>query len=126
MGVLYHRRSPIDHLLALHGALRPGGQLLLETLVVDNEDKILVPAGRYAKMRNVWFLPSPDLLAVWLRRAGFRDVATVDVTATTVEEQRQTSWMQFESLADFLDPADNSLTCEGYPAPKRAIVTAIA
>ncbi len=125
MGVLYHRRSPIDHLTELHGALRPGGQLVLETLVVDGgADHVLVPRGRYAKMRNVWFIPSPAMLENWLLRCGYRAVRTVDIAATTSEEQRSTEWMRFESLADFLDPADTRLTIEGYPAPLRAILVA--
>ena len=125
MGVLYHRRSPLDHLGELRGALRAGGQLVLETLVIDGGvDQVLVPQGRYAKMRNVWFIPSTAMLEVWLMRSGFRRVRTVDVTPTTVEEQRSTAWMTFESLADFLDPADNRFTIEGYPAPQRAIVVA--
>lgn len=125
MGVLYHRRSPIDHLMELRGALRPGGRLVLETLVVEGAtERVLVPAGRYAKMRNVWFIPSTDLLETWLGRCGFGAVRTVDVTPTTVEEQRSTPWMTFESLADFLDPADSRYTIEGYPAPVRAIVIA--
>ena len=122
MGVLYHRRSPIDHLLELRGALRPGGQLVLETLVIEGgDDQLLVPAGRYAKMRNVWFIPSSALLEVWLRRVGFVDVRTVDITVTSVDEQRSTGWMTFESLADFLDPADSGITIEGHPAPRRAV-----
>ncbi len=125
MGVLYHRRSPIDHLLALRDCLRPGGELVLETLVVDGDAKtVLVPGGRYARMRNVWFIPSPEALIGWLERAGFHDVRVVDVTVTSVEEQRATPWMRFQSLSDFLDPADSSRTIEGYPAPRRAIVLA--
>lgn len=127
MGVLYHRRSPIDHLHELRGALRPGGQLVLETLVIEgNADQLLVPRGRYAKMRNVWFIPSPAMLENWLRRCGFGSVRCVDVTPTTSQEQRSTAWMRFESLADYLDPADSHLTIEGYPAPRRAIITAEA
>jgi tRNA (mo5U34)-methyltransferase len=127
MGVLYHRRSPIDHLLELRAALRPGGQLVLETLVVEGSaSQVFVPPGRYAKMRNVWFIPTPASLETWLQRAGFRDVQTIDVTVTSVAEQRATEWMQFESLADFLDPADSSLTVEGHPAPRRAVILAQA
>jgi len=127
MGVLYHRRSPIDHLQELKAALRPGGELVLETLVVEgNEQQLLIPKNRYAKMRNVWFIPSVLMLELWLMRAGFTDIRTVDVTTTSTEEQRSTDWMRFESLADFLDPADTSLTVEGYPAPCRAIVLARA
>ena len=127
MGVLYHRRSPIDHLQELRDTLRPGGELVLETLVIDgDENAVLMPEGRYAKMRNVWFIPSVKLLERWLRRSGFKQVRTLDVTTTSTEEQRSTSWMRFESLADFLDPADSSLTVEGYPAPCRAVVLANA
>lgn len=127
MGVLYHRRSPIDHLQELRGALRPGGELVLETLVTEgDEQRVLMPEGRYAKMRNVWFIPSVGMLQRWLRRSGFKQVRTLDVTSTTPEEQGSTRWMQFESLADFLDPADKSLTVEGHPAPRRALVVANA
>ena len=63
MGVLYHRRSPIDHLLELRDSLRPGGELVLETLVIDGKlGDTLVPQQRYAKMRNVWFIPSCETL----------------------------------------------------------------
>ncbi|MCB1802228.1 MAG: tRNA 5-methoxyuridine(34)/uridine 5-oxyacetic acid(34) synthase CmoB [Gammaproteobacteria bacterium] len=127
MGVLYHRRSPVDHLLELRGALRPGGQLILETLVIDGDgQRLLLPPDRYAKMRNVWFIPSAAMLETWLARAGYSNVCTVDVTATSVEEQRSTDWMRFESLADFLDPADSRFTIEGHPAPKRAVLIATA
>jgi tRNA (mo5U34)-methyltransferase len=125
MGVLYHRRDPMEHLLSLKNKLRPGGQLVLETLVIDGgSDAVLVPNGRYARMGNVWQLPSPGLAARWLDAAGFRNAEIVDVTTTGTEEQRSTSWMTFHSLADFLDPADASLTVEGFPAPRRAILTA--
>lgn len=127
MGVLYHRRSPIDHLLELRGALRRGGQLVLETLVIEGAaDQVLVPPGRYAKMRNVWFIPTTAMLETWLKRCGFEAVETVDVTPTRLEEQRSTDWMRFESLADFLDPADKSRTIEGHPAPRRATLIAEA
>jgi len=121
MGVFYHRRSPLDHLMQLKGALRPGGELVLETLVIDGvEGMCLVPENRYAKMRNVWFLPSIATLQMWLRRCGFSNIRVVDITQTTIEEQRTTAWMTNESLVDYLDPNDHNLTIEGYPAPKRA------
>ncbi len=125
MGVLYHRTSPIDHLQSLRETLVPGGRLLLETLVLpDGDSQLLVPPGRYAKMRNVWFIPTIPLLLTWLRRCGFGRLEVLDVTATTVAEQRRTEWMTFESLQDFLDPADRTRTIEGHPAPLRALVTA--
>ncbi|MBB4862634.1 tRNA (mo5U34)-methyltransferase [Pseudomonas nitritireducens] len=125
MGVLYHRRSPIDHLLALKDCLRRGGELVLETLVVEGDvNTVLVPEDRYAQMRNVWFLPSVPALELWLRRAGFTDVRSVDISRTSVEEQRATEWMRYQSLPDFLDPHDHSRTLEGLPAPLRATLVA--
>lgn len=125
MGVLYHRRSPLDHLLELRDCLKPCGELVLETLIIDGGlGKVLVPEDRYAKMRNVWFLPSCDTLAGWLKRCGFKNIRLVDVTSTTIEEQRSTEWMRFHSLKEFLDPDNPNLTCEGLPAPKRAIFIA--
>lgn len=127
MGVLYHRKSPMDHLLEISGMLRPGGELVLETLVVEgDENTVLVPEGRYAKMRNVWFLPSVPALEKWLRKLGFTDVRTVNVNKTSTEEQRTTDWMRWESLKDYLHPDDPEKSFEAYPAPRRAITLAIA
>lgn len=125
MGVLYHRKSPIEHLLDLKGLLRSGGELVLETLVVhDTYGDLLFPEDRYAKMCNVWFLPTVQLLIQWLERVGFKEVRCVDCTTTTVDEQRSTEWMMNESLPDFLDPSDHTKTIEGYPAPLRATLLA--
>lgn len=125
MGVLYHRRAPIDHLQQLFGCLRSGGELVLETLVIDGSiDQVLMPEKRYAKMRNVWFLPSCAALQLWLTRCGYRHIRLIHVGQTTCKEQRSTDWMTFHSLADFLDPNNPNLTCEGLPAPKRAIFIA--
>lgn len=125
MGILYHRRSPMDHLQELKDCLRPGGQLVLETLVIEGKlGEVLVPEGRYARMGNVWFLPSCDTLISWMRKLGFSDIELVDVNQTSVDEQRSTDWMTFHSLQDFLDPQDSNLSIEGYPAPRRAVVTA--
>ena len=127
MGVLYHRRSPFDHLQELKDCLRPGGQLVLETLVVEGGlGATLLPEGRYARMGNVWFLPSTDTLLSWLRKLGFVEPQLIDITVTSTEEQRSTEWMKFHSLSNFLDPEDRQKTIEGYPAPRRAIVTAKA
>lgn len=127
MGVLYHRRSPMDHLIQCRDALREAGQLVLETLVIEGQaGEVLVPEGRYAKMRNVWFIPSVPTLVSWLRKCQFQKIEVVDVSVTTVEEQRSTSWMTFHSLADFLDPIDPSRTAEGHPAPRRVVITAVA
>ena len=125
MGVLYHRRDPLAHLRELRGQLRSGGELVLETLYVEGA-AVLEPHGRYAKMRNVWQIPSCDALLRWVEDTGFTDARVVDTSLTTPTEQRRTEWMRFESLADFLDPADPSRTVEGHPAPRRVVVTATA
>ncbi len=125
MGVFYHRRSPIDHLLDLKDCLAPGGELVLETLIIDGGlGEVLVPRDRYAMMRNVWFIPSCATLHAWLNRCGFEHIRLADVTPTSIDEQRTTKWMKFNSLKKFLDPENPKLTCEGYPAPKRAVFIA--
>lgn len=125
MGVLYHRPAPFEHLQQLKDCLRKGGELVLETLVVaGDETTVLVPQGRYGAMGNVYFLPSSAALCVWLKKAGFTHVRVVDESVTQLSEQRQTDWMTYHSLAQFLDPADHSKTIEGHPAPRRAIIVA--
>jgi tRNA (mo5U34)-methyltransferase len=125
MGVLYHRRDPVAHLGRLGSLLSPGGQLVLETLVLDgDEDHSLVPGRRYARMRNVWAVPTIARLRKWMSQAGLGSVRVLDVTRTSTQEQRTTAWMRFESLRDSLDPENNELTVEGYPAPVRAALLA--
>ncbi len=125
MGVLYHRRSPLDHLIQLKNQLVSGGELILETLVIEgDENAVLVPFDRYAQMRNVYFFPSALALKAWLEKVGFVDVKIVDENVTTLGEQRSTEWMTHNSLPDYIDPNDPSKTVEGYPAPRRAILVA--
>jgi len=122
MGILYHRKDPMEHLFRLKSFLREGGELVLETLIVDGtQGEVLKPDGRYAKMPNVYNIPTTLIAESWIKDAGFKNVRLIDVTKTTSEEQRVTEWMGFESLSDFLDPKDPNLTVEGYPAPQRAI-----
>ena len=123
MGVLYHRRDHLQHLQRLRQLALPGGQILLETLIVEAEgDYTLLPNGRYARMRNVHAIPSLETLLSWLQQAGMTDYQVLDVTQTTLDEQRTTEWMRFESLRESLDENDLSLTVEGHPAPVRAAV----
>jgi tRNA (mo5U34)-methyltransferase len=125
MGVLYHRRSPIDFLYQLKHQLRKGGELVLETLVVEGDEQtVLMPGERYAQMRNVWYIPSTAALKVWMERVGFKNIRVVDIAPTSIEEQRATEWMDSKSLVDFLDPNDQNKTVEGYPAPLRAVLIA--
>ena len=126
MGIFYHRRSPISHLEELFAFLRPGGELVLETLIIDGDsDSELVPETRYAQMRNVWTLPTVVRLERMLSGAGFEGVRLVSKARTTPKEQRKTRWMQFDSLTDFLDPDSPELTIEGYQAPLRACMIAM-
>jgi len=125
MGVLYHRRSPLDHLLQLKNQLVSGGELVLETIVIEGDShQVLVPGDRYAQMNNIYFIPSAEALKGWLIKCGFVNVRIADVSLTTTEEQHRTSWMTSESLAEFLDPNDSTKTVEGYPAPRRALLIA--
>ena len=125
MGVLYHRKDHMEHLHKIKSLLTEGGEAVIETLVIDGDaGDCLIPEKRYAMMKNVYAVPSVATLENWLNEAGFCDIRTVDVTATSIDEQRSTEWMKFHSLSNFLNPEDLSLTVEGYPAPKRAIVIA--
>jgi len=150
MGVLYHRRDYAAHLLELFSALATGGELVLETLtlpgtacellnpattpgplVVDNDhntgQQTVSTASsnfRYARMRNVWALPTEPLLLQWLEKAGFHDWHIVNTDKTSTKEQRSTDWMPFESLQQALHPENPSLTIEGWPAPQRTTVVA--
>jgi tRNA (mo5U34)-methyltransferase len=125
MGVLYHRRSPLDHLYQLKGFLVPGGELCLETLVIEGgAGEVLLPRDRYARMRNVWFIPSSIELMAWLQRCGFENVRVIDESSTSVAEQRSTEWMRFESLERCLLEENPGMTVEGLPAPRRAVILA--
>jgi tRNA (mo5U34)-methyltransferase len=127
MGILYHSRDPIGVLARMRRLLRSGGELVLETLVIEGpQNHCLCPQERYAKMANVWFIPSINILTHWLARSGFGRIRCIDTTATTPAEQRRTRWMPFESLDDFLDPDDPAKTVEGHPAPLRAVLLATA
>ena len=126
MGVLYHQRSPDEHLRQLRETLRPGGELVMESLVLPgDEPAALALEGRYARMRNVWLLPTLPLLQRWVRDAGFTAVRTTDVSPTTTAEQRRTEWMPFDSLAEALLPHDPARTIEGWPAPRRAFLIGV-
>lgn len=124
MGVLYHRRDPIEHLQRLFSHTKEGGHLILETLVIDQPHvNELIPDERYAGMRNVWSIPSPILLEDWLKKCGFKNIQLHNIQTTLFTEQRATPWTKNYSLEHFLDPSDSSKTIEGYPAPTRALFT---
>ncbi len=125
MGVLYHRRDPLEHLKRLYQHTLPGGQVFIETLIIDQpEASELIPQDRYAGMRNVWSVPSPTLLQNWLADSGYENIQLHNIQATGLEEQRSTEWMKNYSLVNFLDSNDPTKTIEGHPAPTRAIFSA--
>lgn len=127
MGILYHRKSPVEALQNIHKNLKKNGELVLETLIISGEsDTALFPVDRYAKMKNIYFIPTVKCLESWLKRAKFTNIKTIDISITTAEEQRRTEWINTESLEDFLDPSNPLKTVEGYPAPLRVVVTAKA
>jgi len=123
MGVLYHRKDPLEHMKHLTACCVPGGTCIVETLIVSGESS-LYPQGRYARMRNVSVIPSIRTVEGWMSAAGLHGPRVVDITPITVLEQRTTPWMTFESLPEALDPNDPSRTIEGHPAPVRAIFIA--
>lgn len=123
LGIVYHQRDPLSGLQALRDAMVSGGTLILESQTIPGEEPVaLFAPERYAKARNVYFVPTPACLVAWAVRAGFREVRVVSHEPVRHEEQRQTELAPYESLADFLDPADPSKTVEGFPAPWRTVV----
>lgn len=123
MGVLYHQRDPFTACKHLHSCIKPGGTVILESLVINESgSSLLIPRERYAKMRNAWIIPTPEALETLMKRAGFSSTELHTFGALSTDEQRSTEWAPFESLADFLDPADPSKTIEGHPAPYTALV----
>lgn len=122
MGIIYHHRNPIEQLIEKRRALRPGGEMIIETIAIPGKESYaLFPQDRYAKMRNVWFVPTTTCLKNWIQRARFCDVEVLCESDLTTDEQRLTKWCPppRQSLEDFLDPNDPQKTIEGHPAPIR-------
>ncbi|MGX3010448.1 tRNA 5-methoxyuridine(34)/uridine 5-oxyacetic acid(34) synthase CmoB [Helicobacter sp. 23-1044] len=120
LGVLYHRTNPIDCLRILKNALNKGGEIFVDTLIIEGSGELVLSPLSYAKMKNVYFIPSIGAFQNWMRRAGFREIELLEVRKTTSIEQRKTAWSGGESLEDFLDKDDKNKTIEGYNAPIRA------
>lgn len=125
MGILYHHADPIGLLRTLITALKPGGLLVLETIVIPGEDDTcLFPKERYARMRNVWFVPTLSAMSHMLERTRFTDIETIATNKHEPAEQRTTAWNPGPSYAEFIQPTDPERTVEGYLAPHRAILFA--
>ena len=126
LGVLYHRSDPVAMLKSLFKGLNKGGELILDTFMIDGEEEIcLTPRDRYSKIPNIYFVPTVPALINWCYRAGFSEVEVLETMRTEASEQRKTEWIDTQSLDDFLDPDDPSKTVEGYPAPKRVYIKAL-
>jgi tRNA (mo5U34)-methyltransferase len=126
LGVLYHRSDPVAMLKSLFKGLNKGGELILDTFMIDGEEEMcLTPKDRYSKIPNIYFVPTVNALKNWCYRAGFETVEVLETMKTEHNEQRKTEWIDTQSLEDFLDPNDSTKTVEGYPAPKRVYIKAI-
>ncbi|MDX1522001.1 MAG: DUF1698 domain-containing protein, partial [Anaerolineae bacterium] len=123
--ILYHHTDPVGLLRKMHTALTPQGELVIDCQGIPGDEPVaLTPRGRYARARGIWFLPTLSCLENWIHRAGFTNIRPVFAEPLSPAEQRRTAWADIDSLAEFLDPADPSLTIEGYPAPWRFYVIA--
>ncbi|SFV64728.1 tRNA (5-methoxyuridine) 34 synthase [hydrothermal vent metagenome] len=126
LGVLYHRSDPVAMLKSLFKGLNKGGELILDTFMIDGEAEMcLTPRDRYSKIPNIYFVPTVNALKNWCLRAGFESVEVLEIMKTDLTEQRKTEWIDTQSLEDFLDPNDPEKTVEGYPAPKRVYIKAV-
>ncbi len=125
MGILYHHREPFTVLKRLKQATRPKGMVVIETLIIEEDSPLsLTPKGRYAGMPNVYYIPSLSCLENWLEKAGYHDMTVCSVTRTTPDEQCETPWAEGFDFKATLSSCGEK-TIEGYPAPVRAIVTAV-
>lgn len=123
MGVLYHQRIPLEHLKQLYDVLKEDGELILETIIFPGTSTYLRNKnGRYAQMPNVWHLPNIEELCSWLKITGFKNIKKGRIERTTPNEQRSTEWMTSYSLSNALDPDNEKLTIEGFPAPHRIVI----
>lgn len=124
LGVLYHRKDPIEHLQKLKHCTATGGQIVVETFVIPPGIGESLEVDRYARMRNIYKIPSAKTLRNWFQKAGFDDVKAIDCCRTSAEEQRTTPWMQFESLPEALSKDNKKWTIEKHPSPMRMICCA--
>mgnify|MGYP001223148551 FL=1 len=127
MGIIYHHKNPIQQLIEIREALRPNGRIIFETIGIPGEGPFaLFPEDRYAKMRNIWFIPTLSCCVNWLKKAKYKNIEVISSTNLTFDEQRNTPWNPppHQTLKDFLDPQNLSKTIEGHPAPRRFSIIA--
>lgn len=122
MGIIYHHKNPIEQLFDIKNALKPGGEIILETLGIPGEAPFaLTPESTYAKMKNVWFVPTINAAINWLKKAKFTNIEIISNGWEVLDEQRNTPWSpaHTHNHNDFINPNDSTQTSEGYPAPIR-------
>ena len=121
LGVLYHRSDPVNMLKQLKQGLNQNGEAIIDTFIIEGDEEIALTPKRYAKMRNVYFIPTINALKNWAEIAKFKDFEVLEIKPTDLNEQRKTDWIEGESLNNFLNE-DGTKTIEGYPPPIRAYV----
>ena len=125
MGILYHRKNPLETLMHIRESMAPNGQLIIESAGIPGEESIaLFPESSYGKAKNIFFMPTVACMKSWLLKSGFKEVEVIYAGALTFEEQRKTEWCQYQTLEDFTSADDHTKTIEGYPSPIRMILTA--
>ena len=72
LGVLYHRPDPITMLKELKAGLNKGGEVILDTLIIEGEDEIALSPIRYQKMKNVYFIPTLKALYNWIEKQNLK------------------------------------------------------
>ena len=118
MGVLYHRRDPIKMLKEVKSGLKKDGEVILDTLIIEGNEEIALSPVRYAKMKNIYFIPTLKTLYNWIEKAKFSSIEFIGKRYTTTNEQRKTEWIEGESLEHFLNK-NQTKTIEGYEPPLR-------
>ena len=121
MGLLYHQRNPSEHLNNLKDLLADNGKLVLETIISPKECGLALEPfnGKYASMPNVHFVHTDNGCKSIFRNLNIQVHAESDLVVTNDKEQRSTKWMPFKSFESALNLQNQSITVEGYPAPKR-------
>lgn len=123
MGINYHEAEPLNLFHACLNALKPGGLLVCESVVVPgDEDLEIFPAGKYAGIGGVYSIPTANALVSQLSLCGFRAVKVQHNALLTAAEQRSAEFSPQPSLTAAL--REDGFSKEGYPPPYRAAIFA--
>ncbi len=125
LGVFYHHPEPDALLDNLFQSLSDNGELYLETLCFRSGSINFEGIKRYAKMKNIYLIPTVQDLTEMLKNSGFTGITAVSETVVEESEQRSTPWAPGDSLPDFLHPERPEFTVEGLPRPRRIILRAV-